>query len=235
MINEFDYKQKKIIYTWFEKSKKAEEEKDMYSAFISSWICFNAFCYGKYEKEANQRRVDIDKDNKDIFGNQDEIIIRGRAKKKISKDEIRINEPGKLFFSIKERYAENIIFQKFSEEYQNKYEELLKVTKFKKLILDLQDSLNKDNRFYVINMTKIYEYYDMKRDMKTIEEMSQKNVVVLFEDISKLSILKDVLYQIRNNIFHGEKTPGDPNDDKIVSASFPVLSYILKKLVIEKL
>jgi hypothetical protein len=84
-------------------------------------------------------------------------------------------------------------------------------------------------------MSRLNEYYDMLEDMKTIEELNKRNIVVLFEDIFNLQILKNVLYQIRCNIFHGEKTPGDINDDRIVSASFPVLKYLLEKIVIKKL
>ncbi len=39
------------------------------------------------------------------------------------------------------------------------------------------------------------------------------------------------MYQIRCNIFHGEKTPGDLNDDRIVKSSLPLLRYLVNKLV----
>lgn len=234
MKNDFDYKQIKIIKAWYTKAEEAKKQKDWYSAFISLWISFNAFCYGKYEKDANKIRVDIDKYT-DIFNEQEEVIIKGIAEKKSSKNIIKIDEPWKLIFSIKERYTEEIIFRNFSIEYQELYEELLKDIKFKDYIQILQESLKKKNRFYVINMSRLNEYYDMLEDMKTIEELNKRNIVVLFEDIFNLQILKNVLYQIRCNIFHGEKTPGDINDDRIVSTSFPVLKYLLEKIVIEKL
>lgn len=54
--------------------------------------------------------------------------------------------------------------------------------------------------------------------------MDSRNIIVLFDNIYKLRILKDVLFQIRCNIFHGEKTPSDVHDDRIVATSYPVLS-----------
>jgi hypothetical protein len=92
MKNDFDDKQIKIIKAWYTKAEEAKKQRDWYSAFISLWISFNAFCYGKYEKDANKIRVDIDKYT-DIFNEQEEVIIKGIAEKKSSKDIIKIDEP----------------------------------------------------------------------------------------------------------------------------------------------
>lgn len=40
-----------------------------------------------------------------------------------------------------------------------------------------------------------------------------------------------MLYQIRCNIFHGEKTPGDFNDDRIVKNALPLLRHIVDYLL----
>ena len=60
--------------------------------------------------------------------------------------------------------------------------------------------------------------------------MARSNVIVLCEK-NDLTTLKNVLYQIRCNIFHGEKTPGDINDDRIVKSAFPILKYLVENLI----
>ena len=60
--------------------------------------------------------------------------------------------------------------------------------------------------------------------------MSDKNIIISL-DKNNLKTIQKVLYQIRCNIFHGEKGPGDLNDDRIVRASNPVLDYIVKHLL----
>jgi hypothetical protein len=60
--------------------------------------------------------------------------------------------------------------------------------------------------------------YSIKKDVK---EMAKQRIIILSEK-NHLAIIKDVLYQIRCNIFHGEKTPGDLNDDRIVKSIWEV-------------
>jgi len=64
--------------------------------------------------------------------------------------------------------------------------------------------------------------FDQKED---IDEQSRRNILVLCEN-NNLSTIKNVLYQIRCNIFHGEKIPGDINDDRIVKSANPILEQI---------
>lgn len=63
-----------------------------------------------------------------------------------------------------------------------------------------------------------------------INEMATKNIIILCED-NNLKTIKNVLYQIRCNIFHGEKTPGDDNDDRIVKNAFPLLKHIVQNQI----
>jgi hypothetical protein len=56
---------------------------------------------------------------------------------------------------------------------------------------------------------------------------------VPFENYADLTQLKNVLYQVRCNVFHGEKVPGDVNDDRIVRAAYPVLLRIMQQLAPE--
>ena len=83
------------------------------------------------------------------------------------------------------------------------------------------------DRQYVINMLKA----DRHSPMREFREMISDHTIIPFENTTKLGQLKDVLYQIRCNIFHGEKVPGDLNDDRIVAAAVPVLSQLLDALV----
>jgi len=45
--------------------------------------------------------------------------------------------------------------------------------------------------------------------------------------------LMEVLYQIRNNLFHGHKSPGDNEDIEIVTLAYGILSPLMKPLVEE--
>lgn len=66
-----------------------------------------------------------------------------------------------------------------------------------------------------------------------IDVQSKRNILVLCEK-NDLKTIKNVLYQIRCNIFHGEKIPGDINDDRIVKSINPILDLITKYLVDEQ-
>ena len=68
---------------------------------------------------------------------------------------------------------------------------------------------------------------------ENIDEQSKRNILVLCEK-NDLKTIKNVLYQIRCNIFHGEKIPGDINDDRIVKSANPILDLITKYLVDEQ-
>jgi hypothetical protein len=80
---------------------------------------------------------------------------------------------------------------------------------------------------YVINMAKAGQH-DPSADLQAMES---RNIIVRFTDTASLCQLKDVLYQIRCNIFHGEKAPGVRNDDRIVKAATPVLRQLLDILL----
>lgn len=67
-------------------------------------------------------------------------------------------------------------------------------------------------------------------DPANLRALANQGVIVPFEDPAKLDDLIKVLYQVRCNVFHGEKVPYDPNDDKIVKAAHPVLFFIVEKL-----
>lgn len=66
-----------------------------------------------------------------------------------------------------------------------------------------------------------------------IDIFANKGIIFLCENFD-LKTIKNTLYQIRCNIFHGEKIPGDINDDRIVKSANPILNYIVEKLIHEQ-
>ena len=58
-----------------------------------------------------------------------------------------------------------------------------------------------------------------------------KKIVVPFDDFTKLSQVKRVLYQIRCNIFHGAKVPGEVNDDRITKCAIPILRRLVQMAI----
>ena len=90
----------------------------------------------------------------------------------------------------------------------------------------LKKQLTKGSRHYVINMTK----QNLYGEYNNVNEMANRKIIILCED-NNLETIKNVLYQIRCNIFHGEKTPGDINDDRIVKSALPLLRYIVDHLI----
>ena len=104
---------------------------------------------------------------------------------------------------------------------------MLQEDDFLELVEGLRQALKKDDgNYYVIDMSKVGQY---NREI-SYKELKNRNIIVPFEDTTKLKQLIDVLYQIRCNLFHGEKQPGVINDDRIVSSANPVLGAILVKL-----
>ena len=78
-------------------------------------------------------------------------------------------------------------------------------------------------------MARSNDYNDYYSSMD-IDQLDQRNIIKLCET-NELLTIKNVLYQIRCNIFHGEKTPGDINDDRIVRSALPLLRLIVNYLM----
>lgn len=234
----FDEKQIKLIISWHKLSEKSE---DYYMSFISEWIAFNAICYNLYYDKAVLERANIDrkKSKKFLNAKSDNEFNNVDISAKISVKEISDNdwtlqidfpETERLFLSISKKYTEDIIYQLFAEEYENWYKENKK--EIQPLYNELKESLKKDDfsqsenlRYYVINMQKKKSLY--KED---IDRLASKNIIILCEQNDLKTVIK-VLYQIRNNIFHGEKIPGETNDDRIVKSALPLLKYLIRELI----
>jgi len=224
----FDDKQVKLISSWHQLSVNSDDE---YMKFISNWICLNAICVHLYSDYANKERISIDRKKSKLVKlkskvDEEKTIIAEEAKiiEKNNKLEVNIKFPERLCVYIQEKYTEDLVFEKFSDTHKNEIE-IPDID-----YLTLRKALTKFNsEAYVINMSKsalFNEFYDQI----STKEMSDKNIIVLL-DKNNLTTIQKVLYQIRCNIFHGEKGPGDLNDDRIVEASNPVLDYIIKHLL----
>ncbi len=217
-----DDKQNRLIESWMRLAD--QQPTDEYTRFIALWIAFNAYCYAHYYKQANRERADLRK-LKPLPGlTTAEQPVTGTIQRTNNKVTIVLDTPGAIKIDITERYTEDHIFDAFADQHAKHYLELLLQPGFQQLVGHLQQSLQKKpGEYYVVNMAKVKKQ-DTAAMAPVLDDESSK---VRFNDTSKLQQLKSVLYQIRCNIFHGEKVPGDINDDRIAKAVTPVLNALL--------
>jgi len=221
----FDDKQKNLICSWHNLS---EQSLDSYMAFMAEWIAFNAICYNLYYENAIIERANIDRSKSKLnkihekFNPTADLIVQeAKLVGTIEKWSIDLMLPERLFITVSHNYTEDIIFNEFVKENQKWYD-----NKPTELFDNLKKSLSKGGRNFVVNMAKSSSY-DQKID---IDILASKNIIILCEE-NNLKTIKNVLYQIRCNIFHGEKIPGDINDDTIVKSSLPLLKHIVVYLL----
>lgn len=220
-----DDKQRKIITSWLERSKNMGP--DPYDAFISLWISFNAYCYAKYAETANKRRADLRNDKGLGQITPTPSKAEGKIFLQVEQFRLEITKPGRISIVISERYTEDIIFSQFAKDYQEPYGELLNDSKSNESVKAFQDSLAKEDKRYVINMARKKDY-DAKGDYRS---MVAKHIIVPLENYRDLKQVINALYQVRCNLFHGEKFPLDPNDDRIVRPAYQVLLKIMESLI----
>jgi hypothetical protein len=221
-----DHKQKKLILAWHEQSVNSSNE---YLKFMSNWIAFNAICYSLYHEKAIREKAQIDTGKSKIekvvqlLVNEDEgYSAEAKIVGREDRLTIDIKLPERLFLTIKKTFTEDNIYREFIRDYEAKFNI---DEDFIELVEKFQESIFRDNNYYVINMLKINKF-----NQKDITKMIEDEVVVQLNEI-KYSNTQRVLYQIRNNIFHGEKVPGDVNDDRIVKGANPVLNYIVSACI----
>ena len=230
----FDDKQKDLILSWH----KLAKSDNSYMAFMSEWIAFNAICYNLYYEKAVIDRANIDRSKSKLerirqrLSDSSKVVAKNAILNHSSnKLNVDLSFPERLFITISDNnYTEDIIFNEYVKDNQEWYNNN-PADSFK----SLKESLLKAevNRHYVINMAKNKQYNNMTQThdfSKLVDEMARKNIIVLCEN-NDLKTIKNVLYQIRCNIFHGEKTPGYINDDRIVKSALPLLRYIVEDLV----
>jgi hypothetical protein len=130
--------------------------------------------------------------------------------------------------TVGEKYTEDRIFSRWAKEMQALYvSALTEDSSFASLIAALQHAIKKPNGNYVLNLSRKDSSDVASWDDDSVITKSA-NFLCSFHEVQRLSLLKGVLYQVRCNIFHGEKVPGDLNDDRIVKAAVPVLQRLLE-------
>jgi hypothetical protein len=196
---------------------------------MALWVGFNAYCYGHYASEAFRQRADIGKKSSGLTQLGDErLTVAGTIQKDDNRITIDLRSPGKIKITIAERYTEDHIFSEFATQHAQSYEHLLGQQEFSGLVQNLKAALRRpDGHSYVVNMSKASQY-ELDGD---VEGMAARGIIVMFDHTSSLGALKDVLYQIRCNVFHGEKVPGEVNDDRILQTATPILQALLHALV----
>jgi hypothetical protein len=232
-------KQIKNILSWHELS---ETSQDNYMAFMSEWIAFNAICYNLYYKKAVKERANLESTRNQlqtIRDNFNESDILNVVETKVTnhrangcsithhndKWKVNINlQNSNLKLSISSNYTEDIIFNEFVDAYDEWYSENTQLSN--EIFNSLKLSLKKGERNFVINMAK----HNLYKEENDINCMAQSNIIILCEE-NNLKTIKNVLYQIRCNIFHGAKTPGDAEDDKIVESALPILRLLVHTLI----
>lgn len=228
---EFDKKQKTLIRAWHEQSLQSTNN---YLAFISNWIAFNAICYNLYNDKASIQRADIDRKKSKLKAIEEKLntdnSVDGSGKIELKNDKwlIDLNFSERLFFTVSQKFTEDIIYEHFVESYKDWYNNNFndETKEYCELKNSLEKIINGNKHYFLINMARSDEY----DENKNLEEMNNKNIIIKCEQ-NTLGTMKKILYQVRCNIFHGEKTPGDFNDDRIVKSSLPILNIIVTKLI----
>jgi len=193
---------------------------------MSAWIAFNAYCYALYAPDALRDRADLRKHDLPARGKLP-LAVTGTLSARADGVDLVI-EPVNLRIVIRERYTEDLIFMEFAKQHATLYAQRLREESFLHAVATLRRALAKGSRHYVLNMLRASEYRE-----EAYQDMVAKNIAVPFDDHAKCESLIRILYQIRCNVFHGEKVPGDANDDRLVAAATPVLLQLLNA-VLEK-
>ena len=222
-------KQIKNILSWHVLS---ENSQDNYMAFMAEWIAFNAICYNLYYKKAVKERANLESTRnqlKTIRENFNQSNILNAVETKITNhnDKWKVNillQNSNLKLSIASNYTEDIIFNEFVDDHDEWYTENTLLSN--EIFNSLKMSLKKGERNFVINMAK----HNLYKEENDINCMAQSNIIIMCEE-NNLKTIKNVLYQIRCNIFHGAKTPGDAEDDTIVESALPILRLLVNTLI----
>jgi len=221
-----DEKQSRLITSWIGLADRPGT--DGYTQFMALWIAFNAYCYAHYAQTAQRERADVRKSRGLHALTSEQLPVAGTIQRSNNRITIDLQSPSTIRIVIAEKYTEDYIFSSFAEQHAGTYDHLLQDNAFRDAVARLQHALEKRvGEYYVINMARA-EQHDPNSDPR---DMDARNIIVRFTDTTSLRQLKDVLYQIRCNIFHGEKAPGVLNDDSIVSAATPVLRQLLDALI----
>lgn len=241
-----DDRQKAIVKAWHDLSKG---QSNALISFMAEWIAFNAICYGLYHERATRERADLNAKTDRLKAIRNVLSspqVEGQpaveASIKIESEALKVkvsvydsqssNLAHSIAFVVKKRYTEELIYEALVQAYSDWYRDPSMAdlrTMFATLKHSLTKEVESENRHYVINMSRVS---DLPKSVskEDVDDLARKNIVVLCEH-DELKQAIDVLYQVRCNTFHGEKIPGDLNDDRIVKAAAPLLSKIVEQLM----
>lgn len=220
---ELDRKQRRLVDAWL--ARASAQGEDEYGRFIAGWIAFNAVCYAFFAPKASRRRPDLS-DERGLAELtslvQVEATLEPRGEERVR---LRIEKPGPIQIDIRERYSEDLIYREFAKAYAKAFAGAWVKQPGMRTALDgFLASVKRPNGHYVINMLKA-----ARHDAETpLEKLVGAGIVSAVTAPDDLRQLVGVLYQVRCNVFHGEKVPGEANDDRIVRTARPVLLEIIR-------
>jgi hypothetical protein len=108
------------------------------------------------------------------------------------------------------------------ESKKDKDFEMLSWIKSNTNLPEIHNRLTKDDADYLQKVTRLSQYKVL--DMRPGHQGQSKSV----NSIDNFDELLDVIYQIRCNLFHGQKSETDSNDWELVDLAFHILSKIFK-------
>jgi len=183
-MSNYNSNSRKIVKTWYEKSKDNQESDNDFDKFIYLWISFNCFFISEFYDEAYNKR------NKNIKNENDE------------------EEPSEAnYLSV---FCEN-------QNYKSLYSDLIQNSDtFKKDLELFKDSLQ--NNMFPGRIPDL-------RPNRIKRSHAQK-----FNNINSLKQFIFVTYQIRNNLFHGNKSPANNDDLILVNGIFDPFFEFLTEL-----
>ena len=222
MEPELDHKQERLIAAWLQKADDVEG--DEYGRFMAAWIAFNALCYARFAKRASKNRPDLRKSG-GLQELENPVPIAGTLEPREGQGvRLKIEKPGEIWIDIRERYTEDLVFREFAKSYAPAFKDTwANETSVHRALDSFLDSIRRPKGHYVVNMLKAGQH----NETASPKELEAQGVVVAVSAPEDLGQLVAALYQVRCNVFHGEKVPGDVNDDRIVKAARPLLVELI--------
>ncbi|MGD9130138.1 MAG: hypothetical protein PVH73_01025 [Candidatus Bathyarchaeota archaeon] len=92
---------------------------------------------------------------------------------------------------------------------------------------EIHNRLMNDDAEYQQRVRRLSEYTVL--DMRPGHQDESKSI----ENTNSFDELLDIIYQIRCNLFHGQKSEIDPNDRELVDLAFHILSKIFRPVINE--
>src|SRR5436309_2305334 len=124
----YDAKQQRLIERWIEFADR--ESLDSYSQFIALWIAFNAACYGRYFKAANCKRATLSKGKGLDKVPSQPTEISGTIVYEGDRFKLELSRPSQIVITIRDRFAEDTIFNEFVREFEGEYKLALRDKSF---------------------------------------------------------------------------------------------------------